>query len=65
MSDGLREDYEDLLKFAVVAPKLLDGSSSLPKLPRTVTMEHRREVESIHGRSRHSYDTQKLWRGTS
>lgn len=30
VSAGLREEYEDLLKYAVVAPKLLDGSTSLP-----------------------------------
>ena len=46
VSAGLREEYEDLLKYAVVAPKLLDGSSSLPKLPPTVTTEHRCELES-------------------
>lgn len=40
VSAGLREEYEDLLKYAVVAPKLLDGSATLPPtLPPTAESE--------------------------
>lgn len=42
VSAGLREEYEDLLKYAVVAPKLLDGSTTLPPtLPPTTESEAR------------------------
>ena len=34
VSPGLREEYEDILKYAVVAPKLLGESSSLSQPPR-------------------------------
>ena len=50
VSAGLREEYEDLLKYAVVAPKLLDGSTTLPPtLPPTTESEARIYVLCMYG----------------
>ena len=45
VSAGLREEYEDLLKYAVVAPKLLnDGANLPPILPPTPSTEEKGEA---------------------
>ena len=42
VSPGLREEYEDILKYAVVAPKLLGESSQSPPPPPSA-LDTRRE----------------------
>ena len=48
VSVGLREEYEDILKYAVVAPKLLGEGKTLPAtLPPTHTDEKQGEHTGI------------------
>ena len=48
VSVGLREEYEDILKYAVVAPKLLGEGKTLPEtLPPTHTDEKQGEHTGI------------------
>ena len=45
MSARLREEYEDLLKYAVVAPKLSDGGvTPPPTLPPSLSTEVKGEA---------------------
>lgn len=46
VSGGLREEYEDILKYAVVAPKLLGDSSILTAaLPTTPSTQRQSEPQ--------------------
>ena len=48
VSAGLREEYEDILKYAVVAPKLLGESSTLTApLPTTPPTERQSEPRHV------------------